>query len=280
MMIDRRSLLAGAGAGAAFALFGAAGAAQAAKLGAIGLQLYTVRDVFEKDPVGTLEKIAKIGYREVEFGGGGYDKMDHALLRRTMDRLKLKAPSIHVPYPLLTDQFDAVVTMARTLGAETIVMPFLMPDQRAEAVFEGIAANLNTIGTKLRAAGFGFAYHNHDFEFLSQSRGVSLFERLMAVTDPAIVKFELDLYWAVRAGQDIPALVQRLAPRLYSFHVKDMKADRSMAAVGAGTIDFAAIFRLPGAAQVRHYYVENDQAPAPYFPDITQSFRTLRALTY
>jgi sugar phosphate isomerase/epimerase len=59
-----------------------------------------------------------------------------------------------------------------------------------------------------------------------------------------------------------------------------MAADRSMTAVGAGTVDFGAIFRLPGAAGVRHYYVENDQAPAPYFPDITKSYQTLRALRF
>lgn len=91
---------------------------------------------------------------------------------------------------------------------------------------------------------------------------------------------ELDLYWAVRAGQDPGALIDRLSRRIYAFHVKDMKPDRSMAAVGQGTIDFAALFKRPGAASVRHFYVENDQAPAPYLPDITTSFNTLRALRF
>jgi hypothetical protein len=59
-----------------------------------------------------------------------------------------------------------------------------------------------------------------------------------------------------------------------------MRPDRSMAAVGAGTVDFAALFKLKGSAGVRHFYVENDQAPAPYLPDITTSFRTLRALRF
>lgn len=277
--IDRRTLLAGIGAGTALTILGTA-PAHARQIRAIGLQLYTVREIFAKDPVGTLEQIARIGYREVEFGGGDYDKMDHAMLRRTLDRLKLRAPSVHVPYAMLADRFDAAVKMARTLGAETIVMPWLPEEQRTEAAFEQVIGSLDGIATRLKAQGLAFAYHNHDFEFTGRSRGVSLFDRLLTVTDPALVRFELDLYWAAHAGEDIPQLVKRLSPRLWSFHVKDMAPDRSMTSVGAGTIDFAAIFRLPGAAGVRHYFVENDEAPAPYLPDITKSYQTLRALRF
>ena len=114
-MIDRRSLMgAGLGLGAAALL---PGTAQAAQLGRIGLQLYTVRELFAADPVKTLEAVARIGYREVEYGGGGYDAMDHAMLRRTQDRLGLKAPSVHIGYDALLGNFDKSVAMARTLEA-------------------------------------------------------------------------------------------------------------------------------------------------------------------
>lgn len=280
MIMDRRHVLMGLGGTAALAMLGMSSGATAKQVGAVGLQLFTVRDVFEKDPVGTLEKIARIGYREVEFGGGGYDTMDHAMLRRTLDRLGLKAPSVHIPYPMLTDRFDAAVTMAKTLGAETVILPWLPDEQRTEAGFEPVLRNLDPLAKRLRAAGLGFAYHNHDFEFTGRSKGMRLYDRLIAETDPALVKFELDLYWAAHAGADLPSLVKKLGGRLYSFHVKDMRADRSMAAVGTGTIDFAALFRLPSAAGVRHFFVENDEAPAPYFPDIATSYRNLAALRF
>jgi len=280
MMMDRRRVLTGLSGTAALAMLGSASGAAAKQVGAIGLQLYTVRDVFQKDPIATLEQIARIGYREVEFGGGGYDTMDHALLRRTLDRLGLKAPSVHISYPMLTDRFDAAVSMARTLGADTVILPWLPDEQRTEAGFEPVLRNLNPLATRLRTAGLGFAYHNHDFEFTSQSKGVRLYDRLVAETDPVLVKFELDLYWAAHAGVDLPALVKRLGRRLYSFHVKDMRPDRKMTAVGTGTLDFASLFRLPAAVGVRHFFVENDEAPAPYFPDITTSYRNLAALRF
>ncbi|SEN46180.1 Sugar phosphate isomerase/epimerase [Sphingomonas gellani] len=279
-MMNRRTLLGGAGAVAALALSGRViPTAAAARLKAIGLQLYTVRDIFQKDPVGTLEQVARIGYREVEFGGGGYDTMDPAMLRGALDRLGLRAPSVHIGYDALLGQFDRSVAMAKTLGADTVVLPYMTDEHRTPEAWAAALPNFNRFATDLKKAGLGFAYHNHDFEFVGTGAN-TLYERFLKETDPALVKVELDLYWAVHAGQDPAALIDRLGRRIYAFHVKDMRADRSMAAVGQGTIDFAALFRQKGAAGVRHFYVENDQAPAPYLPDITTSFNTLRALRF
>lgn len=278
MMTNRRQFIAGAGGVAALGLFGAE--AQGAQLGAIGLQLYTIRELFAADPMGTLEKVAKIGYREVEYGGGGYDAMDHAALRRTTDRLGLKAPSVHIPYEMLLGKFDAAVKMARTLGADTVILPYMTDEHRTEAGWTAALPNFNRFGTELRKAGLGFAYHNHDFEFTNAPGGVTLYDRMLKACDPAVVKVELDLFWAIAAGQDPAALIRRLAGRLYAYHVKDRRADGSMCAVGEGKVDFAALFKLNRMAGVRHFYVENDQAPAPYLPDITTSYRTLRGLRF
>jgi sugar phosphate isomerase/epimerase len=281
MMITRRTLLAGAGGVTALALMDRLiPQAFAAQIPAVGIQLYTVRDIFQKDPVGTLQAIAKIGYREIEFGGGGYDSMDPAMLRATMDKAGLRCPSLHIGYDALLGQFDKSVAMARTLGAKTVVLPYMTDEHRTEAGWNAALPNFNKFATALKKAGFDFAYHNHDFEFTNKPGGVSLYDRLLKATDPALVKTELDLYWAKHAGEDLGALIDRLGNRLYSYHVKDMRADGSMAAVGTGTIDFAALFKRPASAHVRHFYVENDQAPAPYLPDITTSFKTLQALRF
>lgn len=280
-MMNRRMLLGSAGAAAATTLFSPLMApASAMQLKAIGLQLYTVRELFQKDPAATLEQVARIGYREVEFGGGGYLEMDPAMLRATTDRLGLRAPSVHVGYDALLRQFDRSVTIAKTLGADTIVLPFLSNEHRTEAGFATAMTNINRFAADLKTAGLGFAYHNHDFEFTNKPGGVSLFDRLVAGTDPALIKIELDIYWAAFAGESPAALIDRLRGRVYAYHVKDMRADRSMTAVGLGKIDFAALFKRKASAGVEHFYVENDQTPAPYLPDITTSFNTLRALRF
>jgi len=276
-MISRRQWMAG---GAALATTLAAGplVAKGLKPKPVGLQLYTVRELFSKDPMGTLEKVAKIGYREVEYGGGGYDKMDHAALRKTMDRLGLKSPSLHIGYEALSGDFAGSVKMAKTLGADTVILPYMTAEQRNAESWKVAVANFNRWAEQLKKAGLDFAYHNHDFEFTTKPGGVSLYDMLLADADPALVKLELDLFWVIAAGEDPKAIIKRNPGRIYAYHVKDRTADGKMTSVGKGVIDFADIFTLNGTAGVKHFYVENDQSPAPYLPDIQTSFATLSRL--
>jgi sugar phosphate isomerase/epimerase len=278
MMLTRRQWLAGSAALAAIAACAPVARGGAATTRPLGLQLYTVRELFSRDPMATLEQVAAIGYREVEYGGGGYDKMDHAALRATMDRLGLTSPSIHVGYEALAADFDGAVRMAKTLGADTIVLPWLMDSHRTAEGWQAVLANLNPWAARLKAQGLGFAYHNHDFEFTVKPGGTSLYDTLLADADPALVKLELDLFWVIAAGEDPKAIIRRLPGRIYAYHVKDRTADGKMTSVGKGVIDFADIFTLNGTAGVKHFYVENDQSPAPYLPDIQTSFATLSRL--
>lgn len=277
MMMSRRQWMAGGAALATAALAGPA-LALGGKIKKIGVQLYTIRELFAPDPMGTLEKVAAIGYKEVEYGGGGYDKMDHAALRKKMDSLGLTCPSLHVGYDAMGSDFDGVVAMTRTLGADTVVLPWMAPAMRNAESWKTAVGNFNRWGEQLGKAGLGFAYHNHDFEFTTRPDGKNLFDRLVEEADPGLVKIELDLFWAIAAGEDPKAIIRRIPGRIYGYHVKDRTADGRMVAVGEGVVDFADIFTLNEIAGVKHFYVENDQAPAPYLPDIETSFATLSKL--
>ena len=278
MMISRRQWLVGSAALATLAACAPVARGRAAAPAPLGLQLYTVRELFSRDPMATLEQVAAIGYREVEYGGGGYDKMDHAALRKTMERLGLTSPSIHVGYEALASDFDGAVAMTKALGADTLIVPYMGEAHRSAESWKAAVADFNRYAERLKKAGLGFAYHNHDFEFTMKPGGVSLFDTLIADADPALVQIELDLFWAVAAGEDPKAIIQRLAGRIYAYHVKDRTADGKMTSVGKGVIDFADIFTLNAVAGVKHFYVENDQSPAPYLPDITASFSALSRL--
>lgn len=274
----RRTLLAG-GVAALFAnpLFAMTAGR---RLDRIGLQLYTLRDLFGPDPLGTLEQVAAIGYREVEFGGAGYEAMDHAALRRQMDRLGLKAPSVHVPYAMLDQKPDTVFAMAKKLGATLVVVPYIDAGLRGATEWRQVIAALNRHGAAARKVGLQLAYHNHDFEFTQKHGGHSLFDILIAERDPELVAIELDIFWAVHAGEDPLALIRRLPGQIRAYHVKDRTADGRMVDVGQGVIDFAAIFALNDLAGVRHFFVEHDKAPPPFLPSVTTSFRALDALRF
>ena len=278
MMISRRQWLVGSAALATLAACAPVARGRAAAPAPLGLQLYTVRELFSRDPMATLEQVAAIGYREVEYGGGGFDKMDHAAQRATMDRVGLTAPSVHMGYDALLADFDGAVRIVKTLGADTLVMPWMGEPHRTAEGWRAAIANFGRWAEQLKAAGLGFAYHNHDFEFTTKHGGRSMFDTLLAETDPELVQIELDLFWAVAAGEDPKAIIRRLPGRIYAYHVKDRTVDGKMTSVGEGTIDFADIFTLDGLAGVKHFYVENDQSPAPYLPDITTSFAALSRL--
>lgn len=311
-MLSRRSFIAIAGASAAGIAAGCRrGAVVTSTTSAItpspdriGVQLYSVRDQMEKDFAGTLERVAQIGFREVEFAG--YFNRSPQEVRSIIDRLGLRAPSSHIGLDVLQKDLDGTIEAARTIGHEYITVPALMEPLMGRAIppdyWQKTAAEFNRIAKATRAAGIGFAYHNHSFEFERLGDGRTGFDVLLAETDPSLVQFELDLFWATFAGQDPVAMFQRHPGRYVMWHVKDMRgmeearrqaaassgnalqkmqgAMSRLAAVGTGDIDFRRIFAAAKTAGLRHFFVENDAAPMTRssLGDIEVSFGNLRTI--
>ena len=244
-----------------------------------GVQLYTVRTLMAQDVAGTLEAVAAAGYREVETAG--LLGMTPEAFRAALDRAGLVSPAGHTPIEALRQSLQASLASARALGQEWVVVPWLDERERTPEGYRGVAAELNRFGAAAVEEGLRIGYHNHDFEFEALSGGRRGYDILLDETDPDLVDIELDLYWAVKAGQDPVALFQRDAGRFPLCHVKDM-ADRggseAQAPVGRGEIDFARIFAHADQAGLRHYFVEEDN-PADPLESIRASYAHLQRLT-
>jgi sugar phosphate isomerase/epimerase len=230
----------------------------------IGVQLYTVRDQMEKDFAGTLERVARIGYREVEFAG--YFGRSPADVRALLARNKLTAPSTHLDLGLLTGA-NAQKTLddARAIGHEWVTVAWLDAAQRKTLDdWKRIAATFNRVGQQARAAGLRLAYHNHDFEFPLVEGTIPL-ALLLHETDPAYVDYEMDVYWLTKAGHDPLAWLDRHPDRFKMLHLKDAgpAPERKMLDVGAGTIDWRAVLNVGTRQGVRHVFVEHDQPADP-----------------
>jgi sugar phosphate isomerase/epimerase len=278
-MMDRREFItavgAGGMAGAGLLSGGCAGASR--RLDRIGVQLYTVRSAMEENVESTLERVAAIGYTEVEFAG--YFGRSPQQIREVLDRNGLSAPGVHVPLERLDQDWDATVAAAQTVGHRYLVVPSIpAADRTSHDAYRSFAERFNRLGERARAAGLTFCYHNHDFEF-EPVGGRIPYDVLLGETDPALVAFELDLFWITSAGGN-PGVYFRDHPgRFHLVHVKDRSADGSMVDVGAGTIEFASLFALGDQAGIRHFIVEHDSPAAP-FDSIAASYRYLRALRY
>lgn len=278
-MIDRREFIGTMGAVAVGAVLPACKpAASATRLSKIGVQLYTVRTLMEKDVEGTLAAVAAAGYTEVEFAG--YFDKSPADIRAMLDRHGLTAPSVHVGN-IAPDAWAKSLEAAHTIGHTYIVVPWI-PEERRKTLadWKAVAADFNRAATAANAAGVQFAYHNHDFEF-PLVEGKVPYDVLLAETDPKLVQMEIDLYWITKAGQDPLAYFARMPGRVPCVHVKDGKGppEWSMTEVGSGTIDWKRIFARSGQAGIKHYFVEHDQ-PADPIASITASCAYLKKLEF
>lgn len=256
-----------------------AGALLPDRIERIGLQLYTVRSLMTKDMPGTLAAVAAAGYGDVEFAG--YFGRSPTEVKQLLADNGLTAPSTHLSLDDVQARFDATAESVRAIGIRYLTVASL--DMRTIKTADGwkrVAGRFNDVGRRAVAAGLRFAYHNHSVEFTS-ANGVIPMDILLAETDPALVSFEMDLYWAVKAGQDPRAYFTRYPGRFAMVHVKDATPAPAleMADVGAGSIDWKAIFALHTTAGIEHYFVEHDN-PADPMASITKSAGYLKALTF
>jgi sugar phosphate isomerase/epimerase len=276
--MNRREFLGASGAGLVAARFGHFAHADR-KLSAIGLQLYSVRDEMKRDFDGSLQKVAAIGYAEVEFAG--YFDRSPRDVRAALDRVGLRAPSAHIPFDQIEKNLPAILDAAHTIGHEYVVCPSIDEKQRRTLDdSKRVAQAFNKIGAASKAASIQFAYHNHDFDF--EPLGQTMFyDLLLAETDPQLVKFEMDLYWVVKGNQRPLDYFARYPGRFPMVHVKDMDHTpaRGQTEVGRGIIDFTQIFQHSEEAGIRHYFVEHEDLADPW-PSMRINFEYLRDLRF
>ncbi|MGW6054523.1 sugar phosphate isomerase/epimerase family protein [Streptomyces sp. NPDC055189] len=247
--------------------------------GGIGMHLYTMRDVLARDFAGTLEQLADIGYATV--GVSGRHGNSAADIRRMLDAVDLKAVLEHVAYDTLKGSgLPQALEDLHTLGAKWPVVPSLPGAMHTPDGFREAARQFNIIGQASRNAGLGpVLFHNHGSDHVVVD-GTSLYDILLTETDPHLVGFELDVYWAAKGGGTDPGRYFERHPRRFpALHVKDMAADGGFADVGSGTLDFAAMFDHARVGGVKQWLVEHD-TPADPFATARNSYAYLAALRY
>ncbi len=205
----------------------------------VALELYTVRDETSRDFVGTLRRVALLGYTGVEFAG--YGNLTAPEMSALLAETGLRPVATHLRLDALQDShLDEAIHYCQDIGCSIIVLPSLPQERRTLEGIQALAPQLNAIGQRCQQHGITFGYHNHDFEF-TRVDGTYLLDYLLQLTDASLVKIELDVYWAAYAGVDPVAYLQRHADRIALIHLKDMAADRSMTEVGKGILDMQSM---------------------------------------
>ncbi len=293
----RRFLRAGMFGLAAVAANQKAGLLRAQPLGLpIGLELFTVRHECERDFPGTLEKVAAIGYKEVELFDFYGRKASE--IRRLLSSAGLVAPSSHtLSYSLrpryqlseAKSRWEPLIEYAgeigvRYLGGSVGDVSKLNPLDD----YKRLADLMNATGEQCKRAGLQFAYHNLNVEFREHD-GVVPYDWLLRHTDPQSVQLEIDCYWLTRAGRDPVEYFKKYPGRIPLLHIKDRKPGYApttdpdpgpgpFTEVGRGCIDWKRILAAASGGGLRHYYVEQDFCDRPVFKSLEMSYNYLKNL--
>lgn len=230
----------------------------------ISYQLYSSRH-FDLDE--TLAMLARQGFMSVEGYAALFDDVEG--LQRRLDTHGLSMPTAHFSMELIEHEPDRCLEIASTLQIDTVILPFLAPEQRP-ADTEGWTAlgrRISQIGKPLIDAGLQLGWHNHEFEFLEGLDGSFPIENL-ANSCPEL-GLELDLAWIFVAGEDPVAWIEKFAGRIVAVHVKDRAPvgqnmdEDGWADVGYGVMDWKSIAAALKAADVPRYILEHDNPNDP-----------------
>jgi len=244
---------------------GAGGTAAGAALTAFGLQLYTLRDDFPKDPKGILKQVAEMGYTQVEgYEGpqGLFWGMSNTEFKKYTDDLGIRMVASHCN---IDKDFEKKAAEAAAIGMQYLMCPWKGP-QKSIDDFKRFATEFNQKGEICKKAGLRFAYHNHDYSFKTLDGQIPQ-EVMMQNTDPSLVDFEMDIYWVVAAGADPEAWLTKYPNRFRSCHIKDRSKTpvedngKNSCNLGTGTIDFPKILKTAKQNGMQYYIVEQEAYP-------------------
>ena len=256
--------------------------------GPLGLQLYSLRDLLAKDVPGSLGRVHDFGIAYVELAGT-YG-MPAEKFRDQLEAAGLTPVSGHFSYEQFRDHLGDVIREARVFGLRYVGCAWIPHTEPFdEKTCREAASVFNRAGAALAAAGMKFFYHTHGYEF-RPVEGRTLFDLLISETKPDTVSFEMDIFWAVHAGQDPVWLFGRYGSRFQLMHLKDMKkvtptglftGSSDVAndvSLGAGTINLPAALKAARKAGVKWYFIE-DESPASA-DQIPKSFRYLENVRF
>lgn len=200
----------------------------------VGIQLYSIRDDMKKDPLGTLQQLAKMGYQHVEHAGYANQKFygyAPAEFTKVLNDLGLKMPSGHTVLGKqhwdaaqndFTDEWKKTIADAAAVGQQYVISPWLAEDLRRD--LDGLKRFMevfNKCGELCRKSGVTFGYHNHDFEFAEKLGDKLLYDIMLDSTDAKLVAQQLDIGNMYGAGGRALEVMKKHPGRFVSMHVKD-----------------------------------------------------------
>ena len=261
----------------------------AANLPKPGIQLFTLFNEMDIDTVGTLQKVAAAGYKNIESAfskqQGFYGKKPKEF-KALLNDMGMEWRSHHVigaPFKLppntklpngpdgkpmtipvmknLQDNSQELIDLAAEAGIPYIVCANINIETGDN--IKHSAETLHRAGEQAKKAGIQLAYHNHATEF-DKTDGIVSYDYFTSQIPADLMKFELDLGWVFKAGKDPVEIFKNQKGRFPLLHVKDMTATGEIVPFGEGVYDFKDTFKNTDIAGMKYFFLEQDFPKKPF----------------
>jgi len=268
-MTDRRSFIRNSGILAMsipFTKGKLTGELNSRKLRSIGIQLYMVREDMKKDPAGTLNRLGKMGYTQIEsFDGdeglfwGKSNKEFNSIAKQS----GLNFVSSH--YAGDNAGFEKTAALGAEIGMKYLIYPWKGP-QKSIDDFKRIAEEFNGYGSICKKHGLRFAYHPHDYPY-KKVDGQLPIDVLLDHTDPELVDYEMDIYYTVTEGLDPEYYIKKYKPRFRLCHMRDVmkvrlpegSKEESACDLGNGVINYRELLSTALDNGMQYFFVEQSR---------------------
>lgn len=258
----------------------------------VGIQLYTIRDAIAADLKGSLQKVADLGYKNLElasYADGKFYGMEPKEFKKLIKGMGMNIISSHAGVESTGITVENAKKMADAhaeLGVKYCVQPWVNDEDRNIETYKRMIADWNKVGKIMKEVGIQFGYHNHNFEFKLTEGIIPYYDLFIPEMDKDLITLELDIYWATKAGQDPVEMFKKYPGRFQLAHFKDMSQKSApfydvikddITSVGSGLIDFKRIWEARETAGMKYLFVEDDnQGNGKPFEAIGTSIKNLQ----
>lgn len=234
------------------------------KLEKFGIQLYSVKEDMALDPQATIRTLGGYGYKQLEGFDGGKGilwGMQPAEFKALMEDSGTTMVASHAN---VFENLEVQASLATEVGMKYLICPGIGAQKTLDD-YKKKADEFNQIGQKLKSYGLRFAYHNHDYTFV-ELEGVMPQDFLMDNTDPALVDFEMDIYWVHVANAKPAEYLAKYPGRFTLCHIKDAEAGtgdphQRGVLLGSGQIPYADLIKQAKGLGMEYFIVEQERFP-------------------
>jgi sugar phosphate isomerase/epimerase len=280
MSISRRRFLKTTAAGAAATYLGttrlaAARVSKSSKI-PLGLQLYSVRRVAQKDLASVLKAVAKMGYQAVEFAG--YYGHSAQQIKELLDANDLKCCGTHLRLDALADdKLEETVAFNKTIGNKYLVVSWMPPNyQESVKSIEKMAEKYNGLAETLASENMLVGYHAHGHDF-HKVDGRPAWDIFFENTDPRVI-MQLDIGNCLAGGGDPIATLKRFPGRTTTIHLKE-HGGPAEAVIGEGDVDWEKVFALCKAQGGTDWYiVEHERGAGDPLENVERCLKNIRKI--